>query len=49
MIRERRFKDTGMSGGHWEYRIRKLSAGEEIPPGAISLPDDTPEQDWSPE
>lgn len=48
-IQEKRYHDAGLGGGHWEYRVRELSVGEETPPDAFLVPGDTEEHDWLPE
>ncbi len=48
-IKEREWRDAGLGGGHFVVRVRKLKDKEEAPEGAISMPDDATEYDWTPE
>jgi hypothetical protein len=39
----------GFGGYRKEVRVRKLEAHEDLPEGAVVVPNDTPEHDWKEE
>jgi len=45
-IRETRLCPAGFNFGAPQVRVRTLDEGEELPEGAVEVPDDTPETDW---
>lgn len=47
-IRERAHFGAGMGGSQWHTRVRTLEPDEEAPPGARTVPAETPEHDWEP-
>lgn len=48
-IRERREITQGFGGPHWQDRVRELAAGDAVPEGAETVPDETRSHDWQPE
>lgn len=46
-MKVKEIKTVGGRGGSDTYiRVRLLAAGEEVPNGSETVPDDTPEHDW---
>ena len=45
-IRETRFWEAGMGGGHEQDCVREVAASEKLPPGAEKVADDTECHDW---
>lgn len=45
-IKETESREGGLGGHQTWIRVRKLKNNEEVPHGALIVPDDTPEHDW---